>query len=235
MERAVIEQADVITTVSADMKRLLSAKTQSKAEEQFAVLPNGFDENDFSECKDSKTDVFTISYVGTLTHKYRIESFLEAAEELNKEGSAIKLVFAGKQDEIVQKQLANLNYAQIEMPGYVAHAEALNLLEQSDALLLAIPDLPDNKGILTGKLFEYLAAMRPIICLGPVDGDAANIIEQAKSGFTVEYADKASIREQIEVLIKKWEQKEKPAMNTDFIASFSRKAVAGQMANIIIP
>lgn len=233
MERAVIEQANVISTVSADMKRLLSSKTQNKADEQFAVLPNGFDEHDFSEWKEPNNEAFTISYVGTLTHKYRIEGFLNAVEELSKQGRAIKLVFAGKQDEIVQKQLAKLKYAQVELPGYVAHAQALKMLEQSDALLLAIPDLPDNKGILTGKLFEYLAAKRSIICLGPTDGDAANIIEKANAGFTFDYTDKAGIRDQIKVIIQSWEQKEKPVMNTDFIESFSRKAITGQMANII--
>jgi glycosyltransferase involved in cell wall biosynthesis len=233
MERAVIEQANVVSTVSVDMKRLLSSKTQRKSDEQFAVLPNGFDEHDFLEWQEANNELFTISYVGTLTHKYRIEGFLNAAEELSKEGKAIKLVFAGKQDEIVQKQLAGLKYTQVELPGYIAHSEALRLLEQSDALLLAIPDLPDNKGILTGKLFEYLAAKRSIICLGPKDGDAANIIEQANAGSTFEYGDEKGIRDQIKASIERWEQKEKPVMNTDFIESFSRRAITGQMANII--
>jgi glycosyltransferase involved in cell wall biosynthesis len=233
MERSVLEQADVVSTVSDDMKRLLGAKIKAKKDQHFAVLPNGYDELDFKAWQNPNNEVFVISYVGTLTNKYRIESFLKIADELAQSGKPIKLVFAGKQDEIVRNQLAELKHVELELPGYVSHNEALKILEQSNALLLAIPDLPDNKGILTGKLFEYLAAMRTILCLGPVDGDAAAIINKAHAGQTVDYTDFDGITSFLQSIILSWEQKEKSVINTDFVKNYSRKAVAKQLATII--
>jgi hypothetical protein len=58
----------------------------------------------------------------------------------------------------------------------VEHKKAIDFMIESKALLLIIPNSEENKGILTGKLFEYLAAKKPIIFIGPEDGDAAKIL-----------------------------------------------------------
>jgi glycosyltransferase involved in cell wall biosynthesis len=65
-------------------------------------------------------------------------------------------------------------------------------------LLLVIPKISNNKGILTGKLFEYLGARKPILCIGPTDGDAAKIIEECKAGKTFDYSDENGIYDFIE-------------------------------------
>ena len=46
----------------------------------------------------------------------------------------------------------------------------------SSVLLLVIAKHPGNRSFLSGKLFEYIAAGKPVLCLGPVDGDAAFIL-----------------------------------------------------------
>lgn len=233
MERKVQESADAIASVSADMKRLFEAKSKKISSEKIAVLPNGFDEADFEIWSAPENEFFTILYSGTVTHKYRIETLLSVADNIAAEGKKLRLVFAGKQDEIVQKQLAGLQNAVVVLKGYVSHKEAVQLLKVTDALLLAIPDLPDNKGILTGKLFEYLAAQRPIICLGPTDGDAAAILRESNAGETFEYANETAIREHLENLYQNWQQKITPTFNAGVVQSFSRKAIAGQLAEII--
>jgi len=63
----------------------------------------------------------------------------------------------------------------------------------STVLLLIIPEQKNNKCIITGKLFEYLAAGRPILCIGPSDGDAAKIIDICKAGKTVGYRNSVEI------------------------------------------
>jgi glycosyltransferase involved in cell wall biosynthesis len=64
---------------------------------------------------------------------------------------------------------------------------------RSTVLILIIPSHKSNKSIVTGKLFEYLATGKPILCLGPPDGDAAYIINKCKSGVTVDYYDSENI------------------------------------------
>jgi len=66
------------------------------------------------------------------------------------------------------------------------------LLQSADALLLLIPDLPNNRGILTGKLFEYLGSGRPVWGFGPVDGDANAILKQTQAGALYEDAQAAA-------------------------------------------
>lgn len=233
MEREVLEKANAVATVSADMKRLFVAKSPKISPEKIAILPNGFDETDFENWSTPKNETFTILYSGTVTHKYRIELLLSAADKMAAEGNKLRLVFAGKQDEIVQKQLAALKNVEVVLKGYVSHKEAVQLLQETDALLLAIPDLPDNKGILTGKLFEYLAAKRPIVCIGPPNGDAAAILCEANAGVTFDYADEAAIDQHLEKLYQNWQEKTTPTYNAGVVQSFSRKAVAGQLAEIL--
>jgi glycosyltransferase involved in cell wall biosynthesis len=215
------------------MKRLFAVKSKNISPEKIAVLPNGFDESDFRNWQKPANDTFTLLYSGTVTHKYGMQTFLRVSDEMAAAGKMMQLVFAGKQDEIVQKQLASLAHVAVVLKGYVSHSEAVKLLQQTDALLLAIPDLPDNKGVLTGKLFEYLAAQRPILCLGPTDGDAAAIIREAQAGVTHDYADAAAIRQHLENLYQNWEQKTTPTFNAGVVKSFSRKAVASQLAELI--
>jgi hypothetical protein len=65
----------------------------------------------------------------------------------------------------------------------------------TSALLLIIPDHQSSRSIITGKLFEYLASGKPVICLGPVDGDAAGILQETGHGKTFNYDDSEGISE----------------------------------------
>jgi hypothetical protein len=64
----------------------------------------------------------------------------------------------------------------------VKHAKALEEMAAAHVLLLVIPEGPGDERILTGKLFEYLAVERPVLGLGPVEGDAARIIAECRAG-----------------------------------------------------
>ncbi len=79
--------------------------------------------------------------------------------------------------------------ANTKILGYLFHKHALEILVRSDVLLLVINNIPDNKGFVTGKLFEYLACERPIFAIGPVNGDAAKILEDTDSGVMIDYKD----------------------------------------------
>jgi glycosyltransferase involved in cell wall biosynthesis len=89
----------------------------------------------------------------------------------------------------------------LEFIPYVDHSEAIKYMLQTTALLLIIPDHQSSKSILTGKLFEYIASGKPIICIGPVDGDAAVIITNTGHGITFSYNDSKGISEYLSSLI----------------------------------
>ena len=60
---------------------------------------------------------------------------------------------------------------------YVTHEEAVNYQRRSQLLLLAEIDTPHTRGIIPGKLFEYLAAKRPILAIGPEDWEGGEIVK----------------------------------------------------------
>jgi glycosyltransferase involved in cell wall biosynthesis len=189
MEKSVLKKADKIITVGASLKTLLSLKVE-EIENKTEVIPNGFDEDDFNNLKTSMPALFTISYMGTLSDVYPIDRFLEALQVFKKRGNDFILRFIGtvssKQKDIIQAKTSN---SVVEFIPYVEHAAALKYMLESTILLLIIPDHQSNRSIITGKLFEYIAAGKPIICLGPDDGDAAGILRETGHGTTFSYKD----------------------------------------------
>lgn len=189
LERKVLERADKVITVSEDVARLLCEKSQ-RVSEKIAIIPNGYDPDDFSSPRQiRKKDTFYISYVGTISNDYPIDGFCEAMKLLDEKiKSRIIIRFVGK---LAPEHFGKLVKAglkeNIEEIGYVEHKLAIDYMHSSDILLLVIPNINNNKGILTGKIFEYLASNTPILLLGPENGDAAKIIEDSNAGFVSSY------------------------------------------------
>jgi glycosyltransferase involved in cell wall biosynthesis len=93
-----------------------------------------------------------------------------------------------------------LEKSEAEYIQYVDHRAAISYMLDSSALLLIIPDHVSSRSIITGKLFEYIAAGKPVICIGPADGDAANILEETGHGKTFNYGDSGGISDYLMLL-----------------------------------
>jgi glycosyltransferase involved in cell wall biosynthesis len=193
MEKSVLEKADKIITVGASLKTLFSSKVEG-IENKTEVIPNGFDEDDFDNLKTSIPGAFTISYMGTLSDAYPIDRFLDALQVFKKKGNDFILRFIGtvssKQKNTIQAKISN---SIVEFIPYVGHSAALKYMLDTTVLLLIIPDHHSNKSIITGKLSEYIATGKPVICLGPDDGDAAGILRETGHGTTFSYKDSNGI------------------------------------------
>jgi glycosyltransferase involved in cell wall biosynthesis len=190
MEKSVLINADKIITVSQEVGKLLLRKIPGTSG-KIAVIPNGYDETDFKDTAILQNDCFTIVYTGTISMGYRIDKFIEAVSTLpDKVKKSIKIRFVGNvPDEIInQFHQKNLDMM-VEILGYVPHEQAVSQMLSASLLLLAIPDAPDNKGIVTGKFFEYLAAKRPILAIGPLGGDVELMLEDCKAGKMFTYGD----------------------------------------------
>jgi glycosyltransferase involved in cell wall biosynthesis len=194
-EKSVLKKADKIITVGASLKKLLSSKAKG-IENKTTVITNGFDESDFKDITEIKPSKFTITYVGTLSDNYPIEGLIPALETIRSAGKDFILRFVGTVSVKTKKMLVSeIPDKNIEFLPYAAHSEAIKYMLGSSLLLLIIPLHESNKSIITGKIFEYLASRRPILCIGPVDGDAADIIKKCKAGKTFAYYDTVKISE----------------------------------------
>lgn len=199
-ERSVLNSADRIITVGQSLKKLFASKIRG-INDKIEVIFNGYDAEDFNVPEVSKPDVFTISYTGTLSGAYPVNGFLRALSSLKDKGGDFRLRFTGavskEQKELICSSTGN---SAVEFNPFADHSKAIRNMLGSSCLLLIIPDHRSNTSIITGKLFEYLATGLPVICLGPPDGDAAEIINYCGNGKTFDYEDSDNILGYIEFL-----------------------------------
>jgi hypothetical protein len=107
--------------------------------------------------------------------------------ELKKE---LILKFTGKTDAIVLESLKQQGLeANFQKSEYMPHSEIVKSMVQSPILLLPLNNTPNNAGVLSGKLFEYLAAKRPILGVGLPNADAASILKETQAGVMVDFDD----------------------------------------------
>ena len=221
-EKSVLKNADKIISIGYILKELFESKAPEIASKT-EVITNGFDESDFENIAKHEPSKFTITYVGTLSEKYCIDVFLDAISLLNRDD--ILLRFVGKIPESTQAQI--IRFAKnktVEFIDYAPHNEAINYMINSSLLLLLIPELTDNKLIITGKLFEYIASQKPILCIGPTDGEAAGIISKLNNGNSFNYSDKESICRFIDDKINN------PDFKCGNISEFSRRNLTNKLA-----
>jgi len=227
-EKSILESADTIITVGNSLKELFAAKIKGP-DQKIKVISNGYDPADFDGSEAATPEKFTISYIGTLSDSYPLSGFMEALNKIAFPESGFRLRFvgvvSGKQKELITELAGG---SATEFIPYVNHHDAVNYLTGSSALLLIIPDHLSNKSILTGKLFEYLASGRPIICLGPVDGDAGAILRETGHGEVFDYNDADGISVYLKALISGSVPKEKISP-----AIFRRDNLAGMVASVL--
>ena len=228
-ERNVVENADLLVTVSEDVKRLFAGKSALPIAAKTVVIPNGFDQDDFLIKQVPAETQKVITYTGTISEAYPVDCFLQALCALDEElKSQILIRFVGKVPPSVVQKFRNTQL-KIELVGYVDHPKSIEYLLRSNLLLLVIPDVKNNHGILTGKFFEYLAAQKPILAIGPTGGDLAKIIDQTNCGQLFDYNDIEGMRRFIVSSL------DHPALvlNPEMANEYSRKQLTGKIAQLL--
>ncbi len=148
------------------------------------TIPNGADFDDFEGLTYRRGERFRITHTGSFFGKRTPRPFLTALAESGIDGVA-RFVgdFRAADREWAEK--AGLG-ERLELHEYVPHRRALELQRDSEALLLLLPDVGERGRIVpSGKVFEYLAAERPILAAVPPDGAAAGLVEEAGAGVVV--------------------------------------------------
>lgn len=233
-ERQVLEEADAILVVSEALKRLFLSKSPHITPNKIHVIPNGYDPADFHEepCREKK-EHFNLVYTGTLSPDYPVDALAEALQLLgNRYGiHDIFLQVVGKASPQLKEAFAIRNLAdRIKTYSYVPHSEAISYMQCADALLLIIPRVSNNEGILTGKLFEYLATGVPIVGLGPVEGDAADILHETGAGRMFAYNDVEALADWLLEIYKHGGEKHTPS---EAARQYARPALTQRLAQVI--
>lgn len=237
-ETDVLKSADSIITVSKDLKRLLAAKSNEINEKKIVIIPNGYDEEDFKDkmIVPDKND-FIITYTGTLADSYNPTVFFKALKKVITQNPDIRIIlrFIGNPAVSLIDEMKNISLSgNLELIPTVSHVKSVEYLLGSTALLLVIPEIKNDKGILTGKLFEYLAARKPIICIGPEDGDAAEIINYCGAGKTFGRSSETELSDYLHELISDWKSGKDTVIRNENYKKYSRRSQAEELSKIII-
>jgi glycosyltransferase involved in cell wall biosynthesis len=229
-EQACLQNADTLIVVSEDIKRRFGEARETILE-KIHVIPNGFDEEDFShERTKNDAGIKYISYVGNLGLQYPIEEFLKTFSELVKVDEQWRIRFVGNVSDVLITEIQKLGLEKwVEFTPYVEHKKAVEYMINSDLLLLIIPNTENNKGILTGKLFEYIATGNPIIYIGPEDGDALEILK----GNTVYISLNSKVKEAVIDFILN-SSSNQLEVNPSSKNTFSRRNLTGEVAKLIL-
>jgi glycosyltransferase involved in cell wall biosynthesis len=207
-ERRVLENADAVLVVSNDIKQKFLKRSSLIDESKIIVVPNGYDETDFESATKIDESKFVISYVGTISEIYNPEVFFKVIERVIHSNSNVnfKINFIGSAPSTIKELAIKYNLTSVcDWIPHVEHSKAIDYMKSSNLLLLVIPDDASAKGILTGKLFEYIGSNVPILAIGPVDGDASKIIIECNAGKMFERNEEIEleswIRKQISIYL----------------------------------
>lgn len=187
LEKRVLKFADVVLTVGNHLKSYFQ-----KFNPNVKVITNGFDTETEVPKLNSETPKFNISYIGLLPKSsvpYQFFSALEVLLNTNDEiRTDLELNFVGDIHQEVKDIVSKSQLGECTtFIDYVPHDQAIAYQNKAQILLLLIPNIKNNQGIITGKVFEYLSAGRPILAIGPTQGDLNDIIAETKSGIVVDH------------------------------------------------
>ena len=232
-EREVLQTADRVITIAPYHVARLEALSGRKVD----LITNGFDEDDFKNIVHTKTSKFTIRHVGIVDELRDPRPVMEAIKVICKSNielaADIRIEFIGNVNtafkEFVEQDtlLATITRFVGQMP----HAQLLTLYGQTDLQLLVLAYTAIAPGNLPGKFFEYLASGNSILAIGPVEGDAAAVLNITKAGKIFERSDERGIQEALQTYYSDW--KVGRAMVDRDVSHYTRQKLTQQLIRLL--
>jgi len=245
LEQAVLDAADTVISVSPPVAADFQAKTSTPV----VLITNGFDEDDFAEVGEVASGSLLsggvppeppASAAGPRQKALRlVHTGLFAADgnplklwdALAQRCSAdpdfrarLQIRLAGKIDAAITDAIRErgLGDKLVEL-GYLPHEQTVREQRAADILLLPLRQEPEYAKVLPGKIFEYLAAGRPVLGIGQEDGAAAAILRDAGAGQMFDW-DK---RDELLAFL------DAPHPPTARIEKYTRRALTAQLVKIL--
>jgi hypothetical protein len=231
LEYQVLNTADTIIVTSKTTK----AEFEDITNKPIAVITNGFDTEKIDTLQlDTK---FSLAHIGSFLSERNPtilwESLTELLDEVPefKSHLEIKLIGAVSQEVLETISKFGLN-PYLNNLGYIPHSEAVAHQRNSQVLLLIEINSEETKSIIPGKLFEYMVSNRPIIAIGPVESDFAEIITETNTGVFFDYTEKLKLKN---LILKYYNQFLEGNLQSYGVGlqKYSRKNLTKELAQLI--
>ncbi|MDT0644019.1 glycosyltransferase family 4 protein [Zunongwangia sp. F363] len=232
MEKEVLNAADHVLVTSFSTKKEFEAKTTKPV----SVITNGFDTEIASE-NIELDQKFTFSHIGSLLSGRNPQNLWKALGEIIRENSGFAKDFELKLVGAVSEEVLNSIKAeglekQLKIQQYVPHPEAIIFQRKSEVLLLIEIDSNETTGIIPGKVFEYMAAKRPILALGPAEWDVRKILEETAAGQFFKYSEKEEIKGYLLQLYSDYKNG-RLQVNSENTDRYHRRSLTEELANLL--
>ncbi len=191
LERQVLKKCDHFIYVSRPILDKITKLYSLNLEEKSCLVMNGFSDIALSIEKTNyykPNDKLSIGYFGSLSDDSKSSkdiSFLLDFIQANQNivlSQNLEFNFYGS---INIKKYDLKKYKQIHVHNNLDHKLALNEMIKMDFLLIIYSCFQDSDEVVTGKLFDYILAKKPIICIGPIDMEAKKIIKKYNLGINI--------------------------------------------------
>lgn len=237
LEKNVLQEADIVVSVgnsmSEEFKEIVKQDGFNRLE-KFKVITNGFDTDDLNSNNSIKDIKFSLAHIGTLVKDrnplilWKVLSQLVNTNPKFAQELEIKLV--GKVDYFVMEQINFYGLKPyLTKIDYLPHNIVIEEQKKSHVLLLLVNNTKNAKGILTGKIFEYLAANVPILAIGPTDGDLSIILKNTATGLISDFNDENLLKQHILKLFDGYTIEP----NKEEIKKYSRKNLTKELCHLL--
>jgi len=199
------------------------------------VITNGYDPDDFIIAGTLSLDEkFTITHAGSLNDDRNPHALWKSLAKLckNLEGflNDLEIKFIGQVSPVAIEELTQNGLAKnLNLIDNLPHEKVVTEIMKSQLLLLALNDTPNIDGVVPGKLYEYIGANRPILCIGKLDGDAAKIIRETNAGSISDFNDVETLTKNITTYYQEYKNGQLTVESKNY-EKYSRKLLAGQIA-----
>ena len=237
MEKKVLDDASAVVAVSPLVQKEFRYMTKTPVE----LITNGFDECDFAaerceEAEGGKDKDFIITHTGLFAADGNPTVLWDVlADKCRKEEifrNKLKIRLIGKTDEQIISYLKSVGLEEnLEDMGYQPHSVAVEQQRTASLLILPLRKEPEYKAVLPGKLFEYMASMRPILGIGQPDGAMGMIIGQTGTGAVIDWEDESTISAYVD---RCWERHKLGALTAGDadISRYTRRNLTHRMAEL---
>ncbi|HZO34852.1 MAG TPA: glycosyltransferase [Gaiellaceae bacterium] len=229
--RLVSRSADAIVGVSDAIAEEMRERSPAGP---VVAIANGSDFDDFAGLEHHESTRFRITHAGSFFGKRDPRPFLTA---LARSELDVVARFLGDFRSADREWAETLGLGdRLELIPYAPRRRSLELQRDSEALLLLIPEAGGRgKGVLSGKVFEYLAAQRPILALVPPDGAAAALIRDAGAGVVVAPEDLDGIEAALRDLYVRWQAGalDRAPLSPEWRRRVSRRARVEELVSLL--